>query len=239
MVVSSGVIPIPKEWNSLPRVTVAISVDGLREDHDVRRTPATYERILKNISGRRVNIHWTVVRSNVADLDYLDRYLAFWSSLSEVDRIWMSVYTPQQGEVSAEMLSPEDRSRLAAAIPHLARKYPKLLVKAGMAQAIVNPPKSPSECAFARVSASYTANLRTRVEPCVFGGNPDCSQCGCSISSALHWITNAGRGPVRGRHLLDASLRVGAFVKRIGSDTEPPDSFESGPFSILNSGSEL
>lgn len=215
LVVSSGVIPIPEEWTSLSRVTVAISVDGLSEDHDVRRKPATYQRILKNISGRRVNIHWTVVRSHVQNLDYLDRYLSFWSSVPEVDRIWMSIYTPQQGEVSPEMLSRADRSRLAQAIPRLADTYPKLLVTPGMAQAFVSPPKSPSECAFARVSASYTADLSTRVDPCVYGGNPDCSQCGCAISSALHWITNAGRGPLRGRHLLDASLGIGAFANWI------------------------
>ena len=41
MVVTSGVIPIPKEWRALPRVTIAISVDGNPEDHDVRRKPAT------------------------------------------------------------------------------------------------------------------------------------------------------------------------------------------------------
>src|SRR3954470_15383462 len=52
LVVTSGVIPIPMEWMDLPRVRVAVSVDGLPEHHDVRRNPATYERILKNIQGR-------------------------------------------------------------------------------------------------------------------------------------------------------------------------------------------
>src|ERR1700677_4505501 len=54
LVVTSGVIPIPLEWMSLPRVRVAVSVDGLAEHHDIRRQPATYERILKNIAGREV-----------------------------------------------------------------------------------------------------------------------------------------------------------------------------------------
>ena len=47
LVVTSAVIPIPMEWIELPRVRVAVSIDGLREDHDLRRKPATYERILK------------------------------------------------------------------------------------------------------------------------------------------------------------------------------------------------
>jgi len=76
----------------------------------------------------------------------------------------------------------------------------------------LNPPASPQECAFARVSANYTADLRTRVAPCVFGGEPNCSECGCAISSALHWITNEKAGPITARHLLDASLRIGQAV---------------------------
>jgi sulfatase maturation enzyme AslB (radical SAM superfamily) len=212
MVVTSGVIPIPAEWMDLPRITIAISVDGLPEHHDVRRKPATYDRILRNIAGGRVYIHWTAVRAHVQDLNYAERYLEFWSAREEVNRIWMSVYTPQRGEQSAERLTSEDRLRLATAIPNLARKYPKFLIKPGIARAILNPPASPQDCAFARVSANYTADLKTRVAPCVFGGDPDCSQCGCAISSALHWITNE---KAVARHALDASLKVGAAVAKL------------------------
>jgi organic radical activating enzyme len=215
MVVTSGVIPIPAEWTSLPRITVAISVDGLPEHHDERRKPATYERILRNIAGGRVYIHWTAVRAHVQDIQYAERYLQFWSAREEVHRIWMSVYTPQRGEQSAERLTMDDRKRLADAIPGLAAKYPKFLIKSGIAGAILSPPSSPQECTFARVSANYTADLRTRVEPCVFGGDPDCSECGCAISSALHWIMNEKAGPIAGRHVLDASLRIGEAVARL------------------------
>ncbi len=215
LIVSSAVIPIPLEWMSLPRITVAVSVDGLPQHHDVRRAPATYERILKNIAGRRVNVHGTVVRAHLQEPDYLDDYLAFWSARDEVHRIWFSVYTPQRGEQSPEMLAPGDRARLAAALPTLSRKYPKLLVTPGMMQAFLTPPVTPQQCAFARISANYTADLRTRVKPCVFGGDPDCSQCGCAISSALHWITNEKAGPIRARPLFDASLAIGSAVARL------------------------
>ncbi len=46
----------------LPRLRVAVSIDGLPEHHDVRRKPGTYERILKDVEGREVNIHWTITR---------------------------------------------------------------------------------------------------------------------------------------------------------------------------------
>ena len=49
MVVTSAVIPIPSAWMRLPNVTISVSIDGLPEHHNVRRHPATYERILANI----------------------------------------------------------------------------------------------------------------------------------------------------------------------------------------------
>ena len=57
MIVTSAVIPIPPAWTKLPFVTVAVSVDGLAKDHDIRRKLATYGRILKNITHSRMNIH--------------------------------------------------------------------------------------------------------------------------------------------------------------------------------------
>ena len=66
MVVTSGVIPIPAQWMEIPSLRVAISVDGLPEHHDIRRKPATYERILKNIEGREINVHWVITRPMLA-----------------------------------------------------------------------------------------------------------------------------------------------------------------------------
>src|SRR5271156_407480 len=113
LVVTSGIIPIPMEWMDLPRVRVAISVDGLAEHHDIRRKPATYERILKNIEGRKVNVHWVITRPMMERPGYLEEYVAFWSERAETNRIWVSVSTPQIGEQSAEMLAAEDRVELA------------------------------------------------------------------------------------------------------------------------------
>src|SRR5438045_2391671 len=135
LVVTSAVIPIPLEWMSIPRLRVAVSVDGLPEHHDIRRKPATYERILKNIEGREVNVHWVITRPMLARQDYLQDYVSFWSARPEVNRIWVSVYTPQLGEQSAEILTPDDRAALAQRLPSLHREYPKLLVTDGMARA--------------------------------------------------------------------------------------------------------
>jgi MoaA/NifB/PqqE/SkfB family radical SAM enzyme len=219
MIVTSAVIPIPSHWMALPRITVAVSVDGLPPDHDRRRHPATYDRILKNIAGRRVNIHCTIVRQHLQQPDYLEQFLAFWSSPPEVNRIWFSVYSPQRGESSAERLTPDDRHHLARILPSLSRRFPKLMLPKGMAHAFAQPPKDPSHCLFSKMSVNYTADLRTKVEPCVFGGDPDCSQCGCSISAGLHWIGGLTvAGPLKIKHLAQASIATGRFVNRVVPD---------------------
>ena len=229
LVVTSGVIPIPIQWMKLPRVRVAVSVDGLPEHHDIRRKPATYERILKNIEGRDVNIHWVVTRPMMERAGYLKEYVSFWSERPGVNRIWVSTYTPQIGESSAEMLAPRDRAILARELPRLAVKYPKFLFNAGLAEAILNPPNNPDECLFAKMSTNYSADLESRVEPCVFGGTPDCSQCGCAASSGLHWIRSVNvAGPLKVDHFVRSSVRTGLLVNRLRSRRARPSRWVPG-----------
>ena len=228
LVVTSGVIPIPEEWMNLRRVRVAVSVDGLPEHHDIRRKPATYERILKNIEGRTINVHWVITRPMLERAGYLEKYVRFWSARPEVDRVWVSVYSPQLGEQSAEMLTPENRETLARELPSLEKRYPKLLFNEGLAQAFLRPPENPGDCLFAKMSANYSADLKTRVEPCVFGGSPDCSQCGCAASVGLHWIRGVKlAGPVKINHFIAGSLKVGLLMNRLRTGSVRPARWNS------------
>jgi organic radical activating enzyme len=223
LLVTSGVISVPPEWMKIPRLRVAISVDGLPEHHDIRRKPATYDRILKNIAGCVVNIHWTITRHMLARAGYLEEYLAFWSGRPETNCIWVSGYTPQIGEQSAEMLTAEDRATLASDLPDLAVRYPKLLFHPGLARAFLRPPTSPRECLFAKMSANYSADLRSRVEPCVFGGNPDCSQCGCAASTGLHWVRGVKvAGGLKVDHFVGSSVKFGSMMNRLRSRSARP-----------------
>ena len=216
LVVTSGVISIPLEWMDLPRFRVAVSIDGLPEHHDIRRKPATYERILKNIAGREINVHWVITRPMLERPGYLEEYVSFWNERPEVNRIWVSLYTPQIGEQSAEILSPGDRELVARQLPALTKRFSKLLLPSGIAAAFLAPPTSPSDCLFSKMSVNYSADLETRVEPCVFGGAPDCSQCGCAASSGLHWIrTEKVAGPLKVGHFVESSVAIGSLVNRL------------------------
>lgn len=215
LVVTSGVAPIPAEWPLLPHVRVAVSVDGLRADHDERRAPATYDRILTNIGGRRVDISWVITGPQMKRPGDLDEYLQFWTKQREVDRIWLSVYTPQVGERSAQMLTADERAQLIRRLPMLKERYPALLMTPGIAAAFATPPADPRRCVFSRMSVNYSADLQTQVQPCFFGGRPDCTQCGCAVTAGLHWIGSKRMlGPLRVSHLMEASIAVGSLVAR-------------------------
>ena len=88
-----------------------------------------------------------------------------------------------------------------------------------MIEAYTEPPSSPDQCVFARTTRTLTADLKTRVDPCQFGGNPDCSQCGCIASAGLNAI---GRyklpGGVRIGWIYDASYKVGNIVAAMRGD---------------------
>jgi sulfatase maturation enzyme AslB (radical SAM superfamily) len=230
LVVTSGVIPIPMEWMTLPRVRVAVSVDGLPEHHDVRRKPATYKKILKNIAGRKVNVHWVITGPMLEQANYVETYLSFWSARPEAERIWVSLYTPQKGEVSAEKLTSEQRTVAATQLERLKKKFPKLLMNEGIARTFVEPPNSPKECLFSKMSVNYSADMQTRVEPCVFGGTPDCSQCGCAASSGLHWIrTVSVAGPLKVGHLVGGSVSVGLLMNWLLRRSHQPSRWGSHP----------
>jgi sulfatase maturation enzyme AslB (radical SAM superfamily) len=203
----------------LPRVRVTVSVDGLPEHHDVRRKPASYDRILRNIADCSVNIHWTITQPMSVRLAYLEEFLAFWNARPEVVRIWASLYTPQKNEHTPEMLSLTERTAVARELSRLQVHYPKLLMNAGIARAIEAPPVAPSQCLFARLSTNYSADFETRVEPCIFGGDPDCSQCGCAISSGLHWLKEVRvAGLVKIETLVKSSVAVGTVLGRLGCE---------------------
>ncbi|MBZ5602277.1 MAG: radical SAM protein, partial [Acidobacteriia bacterium] len=103
-IVTSAFRQIPSEWAELPRLNVVVSIDGLQPEHDVRRAPATYERILKNIAGQKVTIHCTVTSQMMGCPGYLKEFLEFWTPRPEIAKIWFSLFTPQMGDHSREVL---------------------------------------------------------------------------------------------------------------------------------------
>ena len=89
--VTSAVRPIPFEWAGLRRLQIVVSIDGLQPEHDERRKPATYDRILKHIEGHSISVHCTVTRQQVRREGYLEEFVKFWSANSNISQLLISL----------------------------------------------------------------------------------------------------------------------------------------------------
>jgi sulfatase maturation enzyme AslB (radical SAM superfamily) len=214
--VTSAVRPIPQEWIGIPRLQIVVSIDGLQPEHDVRRTPATYDRILKHIVGHQITVHCTVTRQQVRRDGYIEEFLKTWQDNPHTRLIWISLYTPQKGELSAERLTAADRQRVIADLRQLRPRFSKLQMLDGMLNVYANPPENPESCIFAQTTDCYSSDFEHKITPCQFGGNPDCHNCGCIASAGLEAIGRhrlAGNIPVG--KIFYASVRVGNAVRRL------------------------
>jgi MoaA/NifB/PqqE/SkfB family radical SAM enzyme len=215
-IVTSAFRKMHADWAIMPLLHVVVSIDGLRPEHDARRAPATYERILKNIAGQRVTIHSTITAQMMKRPGYLAEFLKFWTPRPEIKKVWFSMFTPQLGDKLEEILSPAERGQAIAEMLELRKEFPKLDMPAAVIRQFANPPASPEDCVFALTTKTISADLRTMITPCQFGGNPDCSNCGCIASIGLASIAEHKLGGVLPvASLLKASVRIGQFRARL------------------------
>ncbi len=222
--VTSAFRPIPLHWKAFSRLNVVVSVDGLQPEHDVRRKPATYERILKNVAGNKVTIHCTITGQMMDRPGYLEEFAQFWSSRDETKRIWFSLFTPQQGAEAPEILTPDQRKSVIEELMRLRAAYPLIDMHKRMIDEFRNPPASPKDCIFARTTLTVSADLKTRITPCQFGGTPDCSQCGCIASMGLAAVGHYRVFPgVTAGHLFALSSLIGDGVDRLRSHRNQAD----------------
>ena len=209
-VVTSAFRTLGAGWADMPLLHVAVSIDGLQPEHDVRRAPATYERILKNIAGQSVTLHCTVTGQMMKRPGYLREFLEFWTPRPEIKKVWFSLFTPQIGDNLPEMLTRQERAQAIADMLELRKQYLKLDMPEILIRQFASPPHNPQECVFAQTTRTLSADLTTEITPCQFGGTPDCESCGCVASMGLASVA---------AHKLGGFIPVGAIFKasiRIG-----------------------
>jgi organic radical activating enzyme len=215
-VVTSAFREIPVAWMAFKKLNVVVSIDGLQPEHDARRKPATYDRVLKNIKGARVTIHCTITSQIAGRPGYLDEFLGFWCSQPEVAKVWFSIFTPQRGANDPEILTKSQRAAVIGDLQQLRLKYSALDMPESVIRELELPPRNPEECIFARTTRIVSADLQTPITPCQFGGDPDCERCGCIASMGLAAV---GHHRVMGRltagRLFLASDRLGKGWKRV------------------------
>lgn len=233
-IVTSAFREIPPAWRDYKRLNVVISVDGLQPEHDARRKPATYERILRNIKDARVTVHCTITSQIAERPGYLDEFLRFWTSQPEVVKVWFSFFTPQRGATDREILTVHQRASTIVDLQQLRLKYPALEMPEVVIQELARPPANPRQCIFARTTEIISADLRTRVTPCQFGGDPDCGQCGCIASMGLAAVGHHRvAGNLTAGHLFRLSDRLGKRWRMIRESFSRKPAATLSPFTIL------
>ena len=235
-IVTSAFREIPVAWMASKKLNVVVSIDGLQPEHDARRNPATYDRILKNIKGTRINVHCTITSQIAERPGYLDEFLSFWCRQREVAKVWFSIFTPQRGATDPEILTKPQRAAVIRDLHQLRRKYKTLDMPEEVIRELESPPHNPRECIFARTTTIVSADLRTPITPCQFGGNPDCEQCGCIASMGLAAVGHYRvLGPLTAGRLFMASDRFGRGWGRLCRSVSRDGSKHpvASPFRIL------
>jgi hypothetical protein len=103
----------------------------------------------------------------------------------------------------------------------LRKSFAKLDMPEGLIRQIASPPHAPEECVFALTTQTISADLRTKITPCQFGGDPDCGSCGCIASMGLAAIAKhklAGIVPVGA--IFRSSIKIGRLIST--RESEPP-----------------
>jgi len=222
-IVTSAFRTMGPTWPNLERLHIVVSIDGLQPEHDLRRAPATYDRILKNIAGQRVTIHCTVTAQMMKRPGYLAEFLEFWTPRPEIKKVWFSLFTPQVGDQLPEILSSREREQAISDMTQLRKRYPKLDMPQAVIRQFATPPQRPEDCVFALTTQTLSADLRTKITPCQFGGNPDCASCGCIASMGLAAVAAHKLGgilPVGS--IFEASIKFGRkrAKSKLGNQTQ-------------------
>jgi sulfatase maturation enzyme AslB (radical SAM superfamily) len=214
-IVTSAFRKMSPDWAHLQNLHIVVSIDGLQPEHDKRRAPATYDRILKNIADQKVTIHSTITAQMMRRPGYLEEFLKFWTPRPEIKKVWFSLFTPQIGDQLPEILSREERVGAINEMIQLRKQFAKLDMPEAVIRQFAAPPQNPDDCVFTLTTQTLSADLQTKITPCQFGGNPDCASCGCIASMGLASIAAhklAGVVPVGA--IFKASIAIGQWLAR-------------------------
>ena len=238
-IVTSAFRKLSPDWGNLDRLHIVVSIDGLQPEHDIRRAPATYERIVKNIAGQSVTIHSTITAQMMQRPGYLAEFLEFWTPRPEIKKVWFSMFTPQMGDKLPEILSKAERERAIRDMLQLRRRFPKLDMPEVVIQQFAAPPHSPADCVFALTTQTLSADLQTKITPCQFGGSPDCSSCGCIASMGLASVAaHKLGGLISVGSIFKASVKIGKYRANRREKLEaglalPPESSHLQPMTMV------
>ena len=181
----------------IQRLQICVSIDGLQPEHDVRRTPATYDRILKHIEGHQITVHCTVTRQQVQRDGYIEEFVQHVVRQSErADDLDEPLHAAGRRGVRRAAATGRSRARRRELLA-LRERFPKLQMPKGLLDAYLRAAGLAGRLHLrARRPSACRPICRRAITPCQFGGKPDCASCGCMASAGLAAV---------GRHRLRAA----------------------------------
>jgi hypothetical protein len=100
----------------------------------------------------------------------------------------------------------------------------------GLIRQFATPPDSPKNCVFALTTKTISADLKSPITPCQFGGNPDCKTCGCIASMGLAAVADHKlAGFISVGAIFNASIKIGRLRSKGSVEEAQPKS----PFQVL------
>ena len=142
-------------------LSLVVSIDGLQPEHDARRKPATYERILQTIQDSFVTVHCTVTGQITGRPGYLEEFMRFWSERPRSSASG-SASSRRRGSRGARDSDPRDARRSFERVTAPLSSVSQISDEPEMIEELRHPPQSPEECIFARTTKSLSADLETR-----------------------------------------------------------------------------
>ena len=136
VIYTNGTIPIETSAD-----TVFISVDGLKETHDVLRGK-TFDRIMENIresAHPSLFINHTINNSNK---DEIEEFCEHISKIDQIQGIFFYLHTPYYGHDDL-YIDPDERKKVILKLLDYKRKYKILNSRAGLKSALKNDWKRP------------------------------------------------------------------------------------------------
>ena len=145
---------------AIPRLQIVVSIDGLQPEHDARRTPATYDRILKHIVGHKITVHCTVTRQQVQRDGYLEEFIRLWSAHAEREPDLDQPLHAAGRRSGGRDPRPADRERVVAALMSLRHRYPKLAMPEGLIKNVRKPAQESRRMCFRADDQLHLGRLR-------------------------------------------------------------------------------
>ena len=133
---------------------------GLQPEHDVRRAPATYDRILKHIKGQHVTVHCTITRQQTRP-GYVTEFTDFWAKLAgRQAHLVQPVHAAERRAVAGDAAARGSRSASSTRSRRCIAREPKLHdMRPSVVHGYLHPPQNPDECIFAKTTACLSADL--------------------------------------------------------------------------------